>query len=396
MQLSAYIKPIVMRRFVARPPARPRLAEFIRSHSTEILLAWDEFAATVTHEGRTLDPAALRDHAAQILSAIADDLGRPQTSDEQDAKGKGRAPRGAVLTAAETHADFRMIAGFAVDAMITEYRALRASVLKIWARAGGGTRADDLTDLTRFNEAIDQSIAESVGRYTRQTSTSTDLFIGILGHDIRNPLGTILNSAEVLVRSGRLEAAAAAPIKNAAIRIQGIIEQVVDFTRAQADGLMPITRVPGDLAVQLAKIVQETQVHHPDRKVMLAGSGDFAGSWDEGRMGQLLSNLLGNALVYGARDSTVTVTMSSSASEARFAVHNHGDAIPMSERERIFQPLERGMQQHLAGERRATGGLGLGLYICREIVRAHGGTLELESSQAEGTTFSVTLPRAPA
>jgi signal transduction histidine kinase len=176
--------------------------------------------------------------------------------------------------------------------------------------------------------------------------------------------------------------------------MRGIIEQVVDFTRAQADGVMPITRVPGDLAEQLAKIVQETQVAHPDRKVALMGGGDFAGNWDEGRMGQLLSNLLGNALVYGDRDGTVTATMWSTEAEVCFSVHNTGEPIPVEDRERIFQPLERGMQQHLAGERRAAGGLGLGLYICREIVRSHGGTLLLESSRAEGTTFTISLPRA--
>lgn len=395
MQLSASLAP---------PPApghaaveggsvpRGSLGEFILSHSEEILLTWDEFAATVAHDGKALDAAGLRDHAAEILKTIAHDLAQPQSTAQQDAKGKGRGPRNHLPTPAETHADFRMVAGFAVDAMITEYRALRASVLKIWAKQGGGTAPGDLTDLTRFNEAIDQAIAESVGRYTRQTSTAAELFIGILGHDIRNPLGTILVSVEVLVRSGQLARAALAPIENAAHRIKGIIEQVVDFTRGQADGVMPIVRLPGDLAVQLAKVVQETQVRHPARKVRLESAGDFSGRWDEGRMGQLLSNLLANALLYGSRDSEVTVKMWSTPAEVSFSVHNHGKAIPPEERDRIFQPLERGLHRHEDGERRE-GGLGLGLYICREIVHSHGGKLELDSTEEAGTTFSVALPR---
>jgi signal transduction histidine kinase len=286
-----------------------------------------------------------------------------------------------------------MVAGFAVDAMITEYRALRASVLKIWAKAGGGSTPADLRDLTRFNEAIDQSIAESVARYTRQTKSATELFIGILGHDIRNPLGTIVLSTEYLVRSGQLAGPAAAPIMNAATRIRGIIEQVVDFTRAQTDGVMPILRLPGNLADQITKIVQETQVRHPARTVRLEqGSGDFDGNWDEGRMGQLLSNLLGNALAYGAREREVTVRMWATAREVCFSVHNHGPVIRPEDRERIFQPLERGVQSQ-PDERREPSGLGLGLYISREIVRSHGGTLRLESTEAEGTTFSVALPR---
>lgn len=375
------------------PAARARLGDFIRNNATEILVAWDEFAATVTHDGQPLGQAALRDHAAEILRTIAHDLGQPQTPAQQDAKGKGQAPPNRYPTPAETHADFRMDSGFAVDAMITEYRALRASVLKIWLAQGGGATPQDLTDLTRFNEAIDQAIAESVGRYTGQTKSATDLFIGVLGHDIRNPLATISMSAEYLVRSGQLSAGAAAPIMNAAVRIGSIIEQVVDFTRAQADGQMPILRLPGNLADQLAKVVQETQVRQPLRTVrMEATAGDFEGSWDEGRVGQLLSNLLGNALLYGSREGQVTVRMWAETEDVHFSVHNDGPPIPPEDRERIFQPLQRGK----ASEGRqgpSNEGLGLGLYICREIVRAHHGTMKVESSEREGTTFSVCLPR---
>ena len=398
MQLSSFTQSGLLGKRQRPAAARVPLADFIRTHSDEILEAWDEFAATVHHDGKPLDKVTLRDHAAEILHTIALDLAQPQSAAQQDAKGKGQAPRGPASTPAETHADFRMVAGFAVDAMITEYRALRASVLKIWAKQGGGTAPGDLTDLTRFNEAIDQSIAESVARYTRQTKNATDLFIGILGHDIRNPLGTIVFSSEALVRSGQLSRDAAAPIMNAAVRIRGLIEEVLDFTRAQSDGVMPLQREPGNLASQLGKIVQETQVRHPTRTVHLESAGNFDGEWDEGRMGQLLSNLLANALLYGARDSEVSVRMWADAQQVCFSVHNRGEPIPEGERERIFQPLERGMAQHLAGERRQPSGLGLGLYICREIVRSHGGQLTLESTAADGTTFTVSLPRqlAPA
>ena len=394
MQLSDLISPLKVRARQVQPAKPPRLADFLKDNAVEILQAWDEFAATVSHEGRTLDQAALRDHAAEILKTIAVDLAQPQTAFQQDEKGKGRAPRSSFTTPAETHADTRMMAGFAVDAMITEYRALRASVLKIWAKAGGGTTALDLTDLTRFNEAIDQSIAESVGRYTRQTGTAAELFIGILGHDIRNPLGTIIFSTEVLVRTGQLTVKAAAPITNAAVRIKGIIEQVVDFTRAQADGVMPVQRVPGNLAEQLAKVMRETQVRHPARSLRLESSGEFHGSWDEGRMGQLLSNLLANALLYGAPESDVAVRMWGTPGEVFFSVHNDGDPIPPAEQHRIFQPLERGLQHRDERSGPQANGLGLGLYICREIVRSHGGTLQVVSNAAQGTTFTVALPRA--
>lgn len=373
-----------------------RLSDFLATHADAILREWDDFAATVSHEGKALDKKALRDHAAEILDMIAADLAKPQSADEQEAKSRGLGLRLPGQSAAETHADFRMMAGFAIDAMITEYRALRASVLKLWTAAGAGSSREDIRDLTRFNEAIDQSIAESVGRYTRQTKKSTDLFLGILGHDIRNPLGTIMLAAEVLVRTGQVSAKAAAPIVNSAVRIHSIIEQVVDFTRAQADGVMPIVRTPGDLATQLFKIVQETQVRYPTRTLQLRSAGNFEGSWDEGRLGQLLSNLLGNAFLYGSPDGAVTVDMSSTPTHVLFSVHNEGTPIPESELQRIFEPMARGSTSDAGGENREPSGLGLGLYICREIVLSHGGSLQVESSAGQGTTFTVSLPRFPA
>jgi signal transduction histidine kinase len=369
------------------------LSVFLVQNAGQILQAWDEFAATVVHEGKLLDRKELRDHAAEMLKTISIDLAQPQSEAEGEAKSKGLAEHKPGPTAAETHADFRMTAGFAIDAMITEYRALRASVVKIWLKSGGGSTPDDIRDLTRFNEAIDQSIAESVARYTQHTKRSTDLFIGILGHDIRNPLGTIVMSAELLVRSGQLTGKAAAPIINSAVRINAIIEQVVDFTRAQADGVMPITRRDGDLGEQVAKIVQETQVRHPHRSLLLERAGSFHGSWDEGRMGQLVSNLLGNAFVYGSRTGAVIVRMWEGPDLVSFSVHNEGEPIPTDDLARIFEPLARGSLTETGAERREPSGLGLGLYICKEIVRSHGGTLTVESEAGKGTLFTVTMPR---
>lgn len=375
-----------------------RLAKFLRLHSEEILLCWDEFAATVDHEGTILDKQTLRDHAGEILLTIAEDLEHPQTDDEQVEKSKGLSDSSeeGQDTAAQIHADTRMISGFAIDAMITEYRALRANVVRLWLRAGGETaHQDDLRDLTRFNEAIDQAIAESVARYTEQTKRSTDLFIGILGHDIRNPLGTISMSAQYLVRSGQLPASAAQTIINSVVRINSVIEHVVDFTRAQSEGVMPINPKPGNLAAQFSKIVEETRVRNPHSILQLHSTGNFDGSWDEGRMGQLLSNLLTNAISYGARNEPVSVNMWENREEVFFSVHNSGHPIPQQEQERIFKPLTRGSgdDKH---ERREPGGLGLGLYICKEIVHAHGGTMGVDSAQATGTTFKVKLPRKPA
>lgn len=373
-----------------------RLAEFLRTHAEQILVAWDEFAATVPHNGMPLDQKALRDHAAQILATIAADLDAPQSAAEQVAKSRGEGDRDAAAgdTAAETHADTRIDAGFGIDAMITEYRALRASVLRLWANSSEHQAdAEDLNQITRFNEAIDQAITESVARYSEQVDRSANLFMGMLGHDIRNPLGTIRLSAELLTRSGQLSTAAAQPIVNAAKRIQNIVELIVDFTRAQADGVMPISVAPGDLSQIFENIVAETRVRHPSTAIALHGGElDTHGQWDEGRMGQLLSNLLENAIVHGASGTPVTITLSAEEDHVKFSVHNSGKAIPLQGREHLFEPHRRG---NGADDGRSLQGMGLGLYICREIVRSHNGTLAVRSSDDQGTTFFGRLPRRP-
>ncbi|WP_341910815.1 sensor histidine kinase [Polaromonas sp. YR568] len=374
-----------------------RLSNFLRSHAEEILTAWDEFAATVVHDGTMMDQKALRDHAGEIIAAIANELEQPETdaAREEKSRGQGKQAQGELETAAETHADTRMVSGFAIDAMITEYRALRASVVRLWLKAGGGRDHDnDMRDLIRFNEAMDQAIAESVARYTDQTKKSTDLFIGILGHDIRNPLGTISMSAQYLVRSGKLPASAADTIINSVVRINSVIEHVVDFTRVQSEGMMPIKPVAGDLVNQFVKVLAETRVRYPRRLLSMESTGNFHGYWDEGRMGQLLSNLLANALTHGAPDQPVTVRVWENAEGVAFSVHNLGTPIPLKEQQLIFKPLVRGMVSG-KGERREATGLGLGLFICQEIVRAHGGHIALTSDAASGTTFTVTLPRTP-
>jgi signal transduction histidine kinase len=374
-----------------------RLSTHLRSNAQNILVAWDAFAATLVHDGSMLDPATLRDHAGEILAAIADELDRPPPNNAgtpPDAETDEGASED-LEAAAGTHADTRMVSGFAIDAMITEYRAFRTSIVRLWLAAGGGRdQPRDMEDLVRFHEAMDQAIAESVAHYTDQTRKSTELFIGILGHDIRNPLGTISMSAQYLVRSGKLAASAAETIINSVVRINSVIEHVVDFTRVQSEGMMPIKPVPGDLAIQFAKVLAETRVRYPRSQLRLESTGDFNGFWDEGRMGQLLSNLLGNALTHGAPDGAVTVRLwEEDAEGVAFSVHNLGTPIPPQEQQRIFMPLVRGLG-HGQGERRETSGLGLGLFICQEIVRAHGGTLELASSAADGTCFTVHLPRS--
>src|SRR5688572_19566893 len=171
--------------------ASVRLADFIETNVEAILAEWVTFAETCGPAGDTLDLEGLRDHAVDMLNHIVADLRTPQTKAEQAHKSTGAADSGAddEDTAAEVHGAGRAESGFSVGEMVSEYRALRASVIRLWTKASGTLTGDSLEDLTRFNEAIDQALAESITRYTHDIDRSKEMFLAILGHDLRSPLG---------------------------------------------------------------------------------------------------------------------------------------------------------------------------------------------------------------
>jgi diguanylate cyclase (GGDEF)-like protein/PAS domain S-box-containing protein len=171
-----------------------RLAAFIRANIEPILQKWEEFAVTIL-PGRKMDKAALRDHAREMLLTVAADLDRSQTEDERSEKSKGRGPQHAEMTAAEAHGAIRWEAGFNVNETLSEYRALRASVIAFWTKASAVLLPSDIDDLIRFNKAIDQALAESLASYTSQKEMQTRLFETILS--------TSPDHAFILDRNGR-------------------------------------------------------------------------------------------------------------------------------------------------------------------------------------------------
>lgn len=176
-----------------------RLAEFIESNMEAILSEWELFARTLLPAAGGLDMGALRDHAEQILQTVARDLGTSQSLREQSAKSRGEAVRPAQdpETAAESHGLLRASGGFTLKQLVAEYRALRATVLRLWADAHvPGPHTID--DMTRFNEAIDQAVAESVDFFAHETERWRNVFLGVLGHDLRGPLNAILLTSQLL------------------------------------------------------------------------------------------------------------------------------------------------------------------------------------------------------
>jgi signal transduction histidine kinase len=372
---------------------RMRLADFILRDMESILVQWEAFAATQLPAAASMKSLALRDHAKQILEAVAKDLSTSQSRQAQTTKSLGQEPKlmGAVETAAETHALLPARTGFKNKQFAAEYRALRASVLRLWTDAYVPD-VSHVDDMIRFNEAIDQAIAESIDFFSAQVEQARNLLLGMLGHDMRSPLQTIQMTASYLaaLNAGADVSQAAVRLINSGARMHALLDDLIDFNRSKLGLGITITPADVDLGRLFADEVSQLRAAHPQSEVELNVTGNASGVWDGLRLQQILGNLVGNAIKYGAPNTPVQVTMSGTESELCFQVRNKGSAIEGSILEQIFDPLKRGPAQE--NSTNPDGGLGLGLYIAREIAQAHGGHIEASSDPAE-TVFTVSLPR---
>jgi signal transduction histidine kinase len=370
-----------------------RLAAFIREHGELILREWEEFARALPIGG-TMDVAALRDHAAQMLTVIADDLDAPQSEVEQRAKAHGAsdADHRVTLTAAQEHGAGRADSGFSVAQMVSEFRALRASVTRLWLAEQRGQTNTDLDDLIRFNEAIDQAIAESITRYSGEIARSKERFLAILGHDLRTPIGAIIMSTSFMLETGELDEPHLTLVRRIAKssrRMNGMIEDLLDFTRTRFGDSIPIVREAADLRKIVTDVAAETGASYPDNSVRLETSGDLRGRWDGARLAQAFTNLVSNAVQHGSADAPIHLRARGLSDDVEVSIHNEGPFIPSERIAGLFDAMTRARGDGARDKRH----LGLGLYIVEKIVSAHGGSIEVTSTQSAGTTFTVRLPR---
>lgn len=376
-----------------------RLSQFILANREPIIAEWQEFALTCTPASGSMNITALADHANDMLSVIAEDLDTPQDKREQAEKSRGNAPAAASGedTAAEEHGAGRAESGFTVEQMVAEFRALRASVIRLWVKDQGGNLApDDIEDMTRFNEAIDQALAESVNRYTQDVDSSKEMFLAMLGHDLRSPLDAVMMSAEFMLETEELEEphlSLTKRISSSSARMQKMIGDLLDFTRSRLGGGIPIVRASMSMDKAVHDVVAEIAAAHPDRTIRIEARGGERGEWDCARISQALTNIIGNAVQHGSAGTVVKVDLSDNNGDVVVAVHNSGPAISAIRLNGIFGAMKS--RDAIANGAGSYGNLGLGLYIAERIVHAHGGRIAVASTEELGTTFTVHLPRTP-
>jgi signal transduction histidine kinase len=354
-----------------------------------ILQAWEDFARSLL-PGRYRAITVLRDHAETMLRFIAADIETEQTKLQGFRKSTGHGANASGTTTGGTdHGLTRAVERFTLDELASEFRALRASVTQMWL-ARPGVEVDEVRQLTRFGEAIDQLLAESIAQFIAKQERNSELFTAAIGHDLRNPLNAAALAVQTLTMSKGLSKEDRRTVEKVADAIshQGrLLDDLADFSRARMGGLSTIHPVECDIFDLCSKMVGELRAVHPN--IEATRLGDTSAFADPLRIEQLVSNLVANAVQHGSPSGRVTVTVVGTADGVETAVHNDGPPIDPDQLETVFTPFVRSEADH-AHHR---GHLGLGLFIAREIAVAHGGALTVTSDAEHGTNFTVTIPR---
>lgn len=373
------------------------LLTFLNGHIEEILTEWVEFVHTLQANESISSELALRDHARGILQAIALDIETFQNAEQQYQKSRGRGPH--LLgpqSAASIHGALRQASNFSLLQLSAEFRALRATVLRLWLPRVEHLTNETAGEMIRFNEAIDQALAEAIVTYSAQADTMRELFLAVLGHDLRTPLFTMALAGESLRKASLTPdelTETGERVRRSAKLMKSMVADLLGYASNQMGHRMPVKIKEADVRAVGEAAIEDASATYPATQFRMTTAGDMTGAFDAVRLHQLFANLLVNAAQYGAQDKPVLLEASGAdASCITVRVTNFGRPIPANSLAAIFRPLVQLPQSHEEDTRPRTS-LGLGLFIAREIAEGHGGELTVQSASVSGTTFSVRLPR---
>ena len=375
-----------------------QFSAFILDNLDAIVDEWEAFARTLVPAANSMSDLALRNHSREILLAIVEDMQTSQTEAERSVKSRQATPTSAASqTIAAAHGALRHAASFDLAQVLSEFRALRSSVLALWRRSETRSgKAAAIEEIARFNEAIDQALGESVERYSRDVAASRDMFLAVLGHDLRSPLQAIELASHVLSAPALADETrhqAALRVRRASKVMGRLITDLLVFTRSRLGRGIPIDRSDYDLGQLCEEALDAARASYPKHEFEQHLSGDLQIRVDVSRLQQVLSNLLDNAVQHGGAGTPVRLSADGQAEGVVLTITNYGDPIPLDDLKPIFEPLVQGRSSTSDPNPRSKTSLGLGLFIVREIVLGHHGTIDVQSSAETGTAFTIRLPR---
>jgi signal transduction histidine kinase len=381
-----------------------KLHAFIEANLDAIVGQWEAFARTLLPAAKTTSDVALGNHGREILMAIVADMRTSQRGLERAAGShraeRARAATGTVATThgAMRHGAMRHAAGFELAQVVSEFSALRSGVLMLWHRfeASSG-ETSTIEEIACFNEAIDQALGESVQRYSRDVAASRDMFLAMLGHDLRSPLQGIETASALLAMPALSETArlqTAVRVKRASKIMSNLVTDLLEYTRSRLGRGIPIERSACDLRQACEEALDAARAIDPEQTFVAHVSGDLFIDADCARLRQVLSNLLNNAIQHGDKHAPVSLSARGEEEAIVLAIANAGKPIPPEALATIFEPLVQVPATTSDLTRRPKTSIGLGLFIVREIVLAHHGTIDVQSSAEAGTVFTIRLPRA--
>jgi len=310
------------------------LSCFIHEHMQEILADWETFASSLTPAADTMSLVQLRDHAETMLRDIAKDIETAQTPQQQEDKSKDmKSPAQATDSAASQHGAGRQASNFTLLQLTAEYRALRASVLRLWLPNVGQMDESTVNQLMRFNEAVDQALAESVVAFSDRSEYMRDLFLAILGHDLRTPLSTVAMAGELFTHpnvESRQVLQVGANVKRSAAFMSAMVDDLLGYAHKHLGSGLPIQREDLDLRDVCEAAINGAGTLYPHHTFKLDVEGELVGAFDRVEVQQLLNNLLANAGQYGSKDAPVTLAGRAEADDVVLSATTTAD--------RPFQP----------------------------------------------------------
>ncbi len=354
------------------------IATFLRTEQARIAKLWEDEVRAELPSLRGMTRPVLLDHLPEFLDGLADWI-----------DGNTEAAEHAFDVLVSGHALQRLGYGVGLETLTREYSKLRMILMRELHELSANASARE--SIVRLHEGMDRAISDAMHRYAMRREEVRERFITILGHDLRDPLATVMISSKMLAANPGLEKEhrmIAARIGRAGTRMQRMINDVLDFARGHLGGGIPANPSLNDMGEIIKAAADEAVGANPQRTITCDVHGDLRGAFDRDRVHQAITNLIGNAVnhtndaieirAFEAPDGRAVVT----------EVTSHGEPIPEDVRRRLFDPF---VSFDGAAPRK---GLGLGLYIVHQIALAHGGTCDVRS-EATGNTFIIRWPRTP-